>query len=69
MTFKTFTATQRKQMHTIMNVDHNLTDEDSVVNVCLSLVAQMCAPEVLDGNAVFYVVTDDEGNIKLEMEA
>jgi hypothetical protein len=65
---KSYTKEQRKQINIIMNVDDSLTDEEDVVRVALDFLAQMCSPEVFEGNATFYVCNDDQGNIKLEME-
>lgn len=65
---RTFTKEQRKQIHTIMNVDPNLTDESDVVRVALDFLAQMCDPNVFESAALFYVTNDDNGNIKLEMD-
>lgn len=65
---RAFTKEQRKQIHTIMNAADNLHDDNDVINFALSAVAQMCAPEVIESNAVFYITTNDEGDILLEMD-
>jgi hypothetical protein len=57
----------RKHINTIMNVDDSLTDDSAVIDKALEFVAMMCDPSVTDC-AVFYIHTDDEGKIKLEME-
>ena len=67
MTFKTFTAEQRKHIHTIMNVCDNLDNDDEVIATALNFLAQMCDPEVLECDVTFYITTDDDGAIKLEM--
>ena len=65
-----YTREQRKQLHTIMNVDDSLQDEDAVLLKCLEFVARMCDPHVLNSSAVFYIDTaPQDGSIILEMEA
>lgn len=56
-----------KHVHTIMNVDDSLSEEDAV-NKALEIVAYMCNPELLHSATVFYIAVDDDGRIKLEME-
>lgn len=58
----------RKHIHTIMNVDGQLENEHEVVSLAVEFVARMCDPDVLHTNAMFYVTTDDDGKIVLEME-
>jgi hypothetical protein len=49
-----------------MNVDDNLADEEDVVRVALDFLAQMCDPNVLETDKVFWVTTNDGGEITLE---
>lgn len=65
---KSFTKEQRKQIHTIMNVSESLQDEEAVTNFAIEAVATMCNPDYLETEAVFYITTDDEGAIKLEVD-
>lgn len=61
---------QRRQIHTIMNVDESLGDEEAVFLKCLEFVARMCDPDVLNSSAVFYIDTAvQDGSILLEMES
>lgn len=57
-----------KHIHTIMNVDGKLENEREVISLALEFVARMCDPDVLHTNAVFYITTDDDEKITLEMD-
>jgi hypothetical protein len=64
-----YTREQRKQLHTIMNVDDSLQDEDAILLKCLEFVARMCDPHVLNSSATFYIDTSVvDGSILLETD-
>jgi hypothetical protein len=68
MIFKTFTTEQRKQIHTIMNNDNTLTDEDEVIAFALGVAADMLDPELQDKGVLFYLESGADGKLSLEVE-